>query len=267
MRGRFDFHTALKQAQQPQGLWLAQLPLSAFMAWKAVGTVKFNLTPPPAFIGLDGFRITGSRSGYPYLKEFQVELSDYARDSVYQRFKYGQANLNGLGRIISYARTQGIDLRLFISPIHALQSELIHQMGLGKQLQRWRRDLVLLTAGHNTTPAIPLFDFGGYNRYTTEPVPTEFGPMAGKSMRWYWESSHYKKELGDRLLDRIFQGKEASRDSIPEPDAFGVLLEKRMLERHFHSQDQTRAQFQKDHPDQITLLKNLLHETEKQITD
>jgi ribosomal protein L13 len=47
-------------------------------------------------------------------------------------------------------------------------------------------------------------------------------------MKWYWESSHYKKELGDYVLDRVFQYKHPDRII---PDDFGKLLESKNIEQ------------------------------------
>ena len=30
-------------------------------------------------------------------------------------------------------------------------------------------------------------------------------------MRWYWDYSHYRKETGDLMLDRIFDYRDPSR--------------------------------------------------------
>ncbi|MFC1932391.1 hypothetical protein ACFLXU_02005 [Chloroflexota bacterium] len=48
-------------------------------------------------------------------------------------------------------------------------------------------------------------------------------------MQWYWDSSHYKKELGDLMLDKIFNYHESGRIV---PDNFGVLITSDNIERH-----------------------------------
>jgi hypothetical protein len=66
---------------------------------------------------------------------------------------------------------------------------------------------------------IPLGDFSGYNSMTTEPVPPS-GDTTSR-MKWYWESSHYRKELGDLVLDRLLEYEGTGR-AIPVD--FGILL-------------------------------------------
>ena len=72
----------------------------------------------------------------------------------------------------------------------------------------------------------PLWDFSGYNSLTTEDVPPDGDSET--QMKWYWESSHYKKELGDLVLDRIFDYHHPERIV---PDDFGVLLTPKNIKR------------------------------------
>jgi len=49
-------------------------------------------------------------------------------------------------------------------------------------------------------PPFPLWDFSGYNRYSSEPVPSrKYQPM-----RWWWDPVHFKTGLGDLVLNRVF---------------------------------------------------------------
>ena len=73
----------------------------------------------------------------------------------------------------------------------------------------------------------PIWDFSNYNSYNAEPVP-EKGDLDTK-MQWYWESSHYKKELGNLMLDRIFKYTHPERTV---DDNFGVLITTGNIESH-----------------------------------
>jgi hypothetical protein len=54
----------------------------------------------------------------------------------------------------------------------------------------------------------PLWDFSGYNDFSTEAVPA---PGDKKSAtRWYWESGHFKSSLGDLILARIYDEEASS---------------------------------------------------------
>jgi hypothetical protein len=50
---------------------------------------------------------------------------------------------------------------------------------------------------------VELWDFSGFAPYADEPVPMPGDKRA--EMRWYWEAGHFKKALGDIILERIFE--------------------------------------------------------------
>ncbi|MBT6050167.1 MAG: hypothetical protein HOG49_25505, partial [Candidatus Scalindua sp.] len=113
---------------------------------------------------------------------------------------------------------------------HARQSETIVARGIWNDFEKWKRKLVELNeqvALEQNRELFPIWDFSGYNSYTTESV-TENGDKES-TMQWYWESSHYKKELGDLVLDRIFNYKHPDR---VVNDDFGVLLNSDTIEPH-----------------------------------
>ena len=51
-------------------------------------------------------------------------------------------------------------------------------------------------------------------------------------MRWYWDYSHYRREAGDLILDRIFGHTDPSRHL---PDDFGVRLTGKNIDAHLAS--------------------------------
>ena len=77
----------------------------------------------------------------------------------------------------------------------------------------WRRQLVdKLKQGE----AVKLWDFSGDVAYRRETVP-EPG-AAGPPLDWFWEPAHYRRELGDLMLQSMLQ------DSCDLPTGFGVRL-------------------------------------------
>lgn len=47
----------------------------------------------------------------------------------------------------------------------------------------------------------PVVDLIFYHSYTTEPLLSE---ATSEKSEWFWEPAHYKVELGDRMLERIY---------------------------------------------------------------
>jgi hypothetical protein len=74
--------------------------------------------------------------------------------------------------------------------------------------------------------AVDVIDFSGFNAVTTEPVPAD--PRA--VMTSYRDPSHYKREIGNRLLDIALANREASPD-----DAFGKRIRPDTIEGHLAS--------------------------------
>lgn len=101
--------------------------------------------------------------------------------------------LQDLNSILNTACGNGTQLILFFSPTHARQLEVIEQAGEWNEFVMWKRSVMELA---NSKPGcnIQLWDFARHSKVTEEPVP-ESGPM-----RYYWESSHYRKVVGDAIL-------------------------------------------------------------------
>lgn len=129
----------------------------------------------------------------------------------------GRHPMADLGQLLELAHRQGIRLQLFISPSHARQWETLRAVGLWGQWEDWKRQLVRLnveTARAAGRAPYPLWDFSGYDTYTSEAVP----PLGDRStlMRWYFDSSHYTPALGERVLARLYGGKENFGEPLTE---------------------------------------------------
>ena len=122
-----------------------------------------------------------------------------------------------------------MDLKIIINPVHARQVETISQSGLWEKFEDWKYQLVRINekeARLSTKQAFQIWDFSGFNHYTTEHVPV-LGDRTSR-MSWYWESSHFTKELGDKVLDQVllnnFDKKESNR--------FGILINSKNIVFH-----------------------------------
>ncbi|MBF0220187.1 MAG: hypothetical protein HQL49_11780, partial [Gammaproteobacteria bacterium] len=87
---------------------------------------------------------------------------------------------------------------------------------------------------------------------TSEPVPAAGDKES--EMRWHWESSHYKKELGDLVLDRIFDYHSADRKI---PSDFGILLMPDNLEQHLAQIRADRERWRSTHSQDIAEIESL----------
>ena len=130
--------------------------------------------------------------------------------NVYTDYQLSQKRLNDLETIVRICRENNINLKLFISPIHATQLEAIRAAGGWDTFEQWKREVAKIA---------PFWDFSGYNSLTTEAIATQ--------MTYYQDSSHYRPEVGNLVLNRIFN---YQLDRVP--DDFGVLVTPETIESH-----------------------------------
>jgi hypothetical protein len=167
--------------------------------------------------------------------------------------------LRHLARLLDRAADAHIRVHLYVTPVHARQLEVYRTLGLWDALEQWKRSLRNTALGHElrrTSSGFELWDFADYSSLTTEPVP-EAGNLQAR-MQWYWESSHYKKSLGDQVLNRIFGIASAS-----VPGDFGVRLDRQSdaeFEQHLQNIRAHGAAFRNQHPRDVADLQRLAAE-------
>lgn len=164
----------------------------------------------------DGLLSNRSRARRPpYVESFRNANTD-----VFETFR----------RLIREAIRSKVDLRLAIGPSHGRYFETYRLSGSWPLWEEWKRELVRAVEEEAEKAGVkpfPLWDFSGFDQYTTEPVPDAADKTA--HMRWYFESSHYTTELGDMVQDRVFGVRVPSR---AEPSDFGVLLTSANIDAH-----------------------------------
>ncbi len=126
----------------------------------------------------------------------QYPAPDFAYPLELSSFRY-------LREIIDLSAKSKIRLIMYIHPYHADYLEMLHQVGLWPSFENWKRAVVRFVDAENRrlSTNFMLYDFAGYDRFTTEPVPPPGDTRT--TMRWYWESAHYKNALGDEVLATI----------------------------------------------------------------
>jgi len=162
---------------------------------------------PMGFNPLHQYQVYVSRDGY-----FELFAQKQAIDDAQYR-KYPAPNFTHpfelssfryLRQIIDLAAKNKIRLAMYIPPYHGDYLEMLHQVGLWPAFENWKRAVVQIVDGENLklSTNFVLYDFAGYDHFTTEPVPPRGDTRS--TMHWYWESAHYKKTLGDQVLATIF---------------------------------------------------------------
>jgi hypothetical protein len=136
--------------------------------------------------------------------------------------------LENTRKLLRLSRERGIRVHLVIYPYHAYFQQSFRITGHWAAFEAWKRAMVKLVneeAREAQQAPVALWDFSGFNAYTSESVPEQQNRQA--QMRWYWESGHFKRELGNLVLNRVLQAPSAVQGELP-----GVLLTELNLESH-----------------------------------
>lgn len=161
------------------------------------------------------------------------------------------AEFDALREILRECRQRGIALHLVIYPYHVHFQQAIRLNGHAERFDTWKRIVVRIVADEARAsggPAVPIWDFSGFNRWTTEPVPPQGDRRS--VMQWYWEAGHFKRELGDLVLDQVL-------GSAPPNPEFGVRLDEANVEQRIAETQAQAARYSAEHPDVIAALQRL----------
>jgi hypothetical protein len=164
-------------------------------------------------------------------------------------------SLDYVANIVTFCRDQRIDLRIFLTPAHAHQLEILAEMGGWSRLEQGKRHLVQLLAddaARRPGAAFPLYDFSGYSSVTTEPVPS---PTERREMKFYWDSSHFKERVGDWVLDRLFP---SNAEGSPAPPDFGVRLTPANLDAELARGRIDQEVYRQGHPGDVALIESVI---------
>ena len=243
----------------PRWLQDLKLALSLDTLLDAVSTLAQRDDSYAADVTRDGFNPLGEyvlyvrEEGYGAL--FRQRDFENARayrklpKAIFARGSSTSDSWRALDRILGIAREHRIDVRFVIYPYHAHILEMFHQAELLPAFEAWKKHLAarLDDAAAASQTGCRLWDFSGYNAYSTESVPEASDRRT--LVKWYWESGHFKRELGNRMLARMLGGGETSFGSCLTPanvDAQNLRLR------------QDRDRYVSDSPRTATLIAQLL---------
>lgn len=119
--------------------------------------------------------------------------------------------------ILALGDQDGAAIDLVIYPYHAQLMALLDSAGMAPIFEQWKSLLAQQVAAWQAThpqARVTLWDFSGYAPYQCETVPPKGDRKA--QTRWYWESGHFKAELGNIMLARILNPQDEG--------TFGVVL-------------------------------------------
>ena len=164
------------------------------------------------------------------------------------------STVDELQQIIELAHQHGIRLRMAFTPIHASYHALLLDLGRHEQFLAWKRAVARLTEkAHHTGVDVELWDFATLNAMTTEPIPP--AGAAQRRMLWYWESTHFRPELGELMVAQIY----ASPAADHAPAGYRVIIDE-LAHRDAEYRQQFSAWLTRQ-PQEVAWVKSWLKDT------
>jgi len=121
--------------------------------------------------------------------------------------------------ILSQAAQGGSTTYIIIYPYHAEIRMMIERLGMGQLFADWKRIVVDIAERRAVGGGkVQVWDFSGIGPETLEAIPARGDRKT--QMTHYWEAGHFKKELGDLMIDRLL-GKQSD---------FGIKLDSENIE-------------------------------------
>ena len=141
-------------------------------------------------------------------------------------------------------QARGVRLEWVIPPAHAARLCVDVRRGDWAATVAYKRALAKMVDEVNQgqpTPTLRVWDFFVPRAENLEEIPAADGvPMA-----WHWEPGHFKKALGDKVLERLFG---ATTADAATPGSFGHLLTPESIEPHLNAVNRDLAAYIGAHP-------------------
>lgn len=124
----------------------------------------------------------------------------------------GATTLAEYQNILKICAENGISLRVVINPVHVVLHDYMRLLGVQPAYLEWRQQLAATTAAVAATQDVQLWDFGKINALTTEAV--DLHQSVEGTMKGYWEPSHFRASLGDRVIQQIYAGRSSGVENF-----------------------------------------------------
>jgi len=175
----------------------------------------------------------GKNPYFDHLRDYLEDINIYKNYSL-KNYSMSQNKLGRLRMLIDYCRNNGLELTVFIHPSHALQWEGIKVTGRWEEFEAWKKEVVKTTQ---------VWDFSGYNSVTTAPTD---------NFEHYWDQSHYRKQVGNLVLNRMLGVYE---DSVPKD--FGYLMTQENIEQHLLRIRKEKKAWEENNPEIVNRIERL----------
>ena len=168
-------------------------------------------------------------------------------------FKYDKNKLARLKESLTEIAQAGIKIFLFISPQHAKNMLIFEYLDVFDEYFQWIRDLEFMSRSINeiAPESSVLWNFSGFNSVTLEPIV-----YGEKQMENYFETSHYRVNIGERIITTM--------SSNTDHTDFGELIDNNSVDSIALRIREGMSAYINDNPDDVADFEQILDETESQ---
>lgn len=199
-----------------------------------------------------------------YYMMFEQRAEEYARNlnrlphSLTAKGAATSLEFETLRLIVRHAVQSDERLDLIAYPYHLELLLLFEKSGVWPLFEQWKRHVVEIVAAEVPESArsrVRILDFTGPSGPQLEAISQ---PGDRQSItRWYWEAGHFKKALGDRVLDRVLT--EPVLPVANADTAFGVELSAGNIEQSLLLQRRAMADAAAGNPGLANHVEQLVH--------
>ena len=168
-----------------------------------------------------------------------------ARDLGTRKKDDGRAAKELLERILELFASRGTDVILFINPYHVDYLELRELANFVEVTELRKHELLEIVTRHSGPQApnrVSLWDFSGYNVFSTEKIP-----RTGRALYWS-DTNHYTRTVGHEIILRIFGA--SSRD-------FGTRLTNENIDSWLERLREQHLQYRATHESEVRRIRDL----------
>lgn len=208
-----------------------------FGLYLSLDSLKLTLNPDErgGYFAGDGTYVHKIRQ--TRIRQFETQLqTDFSEPAqMYWNYELSEEAIGSLRTKVETSRTDRIDVKFFLSPIHVTQFYPSRIANYWSTYEQWFREIVDIH---------PVWDFSGCNSITTESIK--------EAMEYYDDPSHYTHTTGNLVLNRMFN---YQIDTVPED--FGVYVTPENLDEHLQRVRVQCQQWAAESPEVIAWLDSL----------
>ncbi|OYO27859.1 hypothetical protein [Janthinobacterium sp. PC23-8] len=192
-----------------QAPWQFDALFSLASVKDALQTLRIEHDAQAATLSPDGFNPLREYAAHVRNDGYHKMFEQRARENAATLTRKSTTSLDAadftlLRTLLTQASASDASVKLVIYPYHAQWLAMLEAAGFWPLFEQWKaqlvREIASIQASHPGA-SIALHDFSGYGPYNCERIPAASERDA--ATRWYWEAGHFKKELGDVVLERL----------------------------------------------------------------